>query len=156
MEQLHEYLSQRTAQNKVESREEFELLRSRIELLKGKDRHLMRMYLDNGNSIRQLALLASVSEATIARKVSGIVKRLIDERFTVCQRHSDMFTKSEMTIAKEYILLGYSIRKIAAKRHWSYYRTRRAVEKIMKTIKKIAGEKNYVNIQHNKKFSVAG
>jgi hypothetical protein len=35
--------------------ERINLLRSRVEMLKGKDKALLKMYLDNGNTFRQIA-----------------------------------------------------------------------------------------------------
>ncbi|MHC4572498.1 MAG: hypothetical protein ACYS0C_10545, partial [Planctomycetota bacterium] len=41
-------------------RDRIDLLRSRVSLLAGKDKLLMTMYLENGNSFRQMARLTGV------------------------------------------------------------------------------------------------
>jgi alkylated DNA nucleotide flippase Atl1 len=118
----------------AEYRDKIELLRSRVNLLTGKDKLLMTMYLDNSNSFRQMSRLAGMSDTTIARRVNGIIKRLADEKYVSCLRNRDKFSSSEMSIAKEHFLLGLSARKIAARRRWSYYRARRTIKKIRMAI----------------------
>ena len=135
MVKKHNGLSQGMRQTRDEFREAIDLLRSRVELLAGKDKLLMKMYLDNGNSVRQLAQLADVNDASISRKINRIVKRLIDGEYIICLQNCDKFTKAEMTIAKEYFLLGFSIKKIAAKRNWSYHHARKIIKKIQQRIK---------------------
>ena len=49
-----------------------ELLLERVGLLDGQDRVLMTMYLENGNSCRQLAKLAGVNEANIGRRIQKL------------------------------------------------------------------------------------
>ena len=112
-----------------------ERLSSRVDLLTGKDKLLMTMYIRNGNSFRQMARLAGVNEAHIARRIRKIMKRLLDGKYITCLRNRDQFTTTEMTISKDYFLLGLSIKKITAKRHFSYYRVRQTLQKIKAVIK---------------------
>ena len=134
MEKIHFNLSQKTLSAKNENRDEIDLLHRRLNLLTGKDKLLMTMYLENGNSFRQMALLAGVSETNIARRIHRIMKRLIDGEYITCLRNPNKFTKTEMSIVKERFLLGLSMKKIAAKRHWSYYRARQTMKKIKQII----------------------
>ena len=96
-------------------RDRIDLLRSRVSLLTGKDRLLMTMYLENGNTFRQMARLADVNEASIARRIYKVTKRLIDGEYITCLKNRDKFTGSEMAVAKDYFLLGLSQRKISIK-----------------------------------------
>jgi DNA-directed RNA polymerase specialized sigma subunit len=107
-----------------------ELLRSRVELLGGKDKVLLKMYLENGNTFRQMAQLAGVNEATIARRVYRLIQRLLDGEYITCLRNRSLFSAREMKVAKDYFLRGESMRKIAAKRGCSYYRVRQLLKKI--------------------------
>jgi len=141
MEDVRDYLVQRMQQANLENRDEVELLRRRLSLLKGKDKLLMTMYLNNSNSIRQMSRLSGIGETSIARRINRIMKRLIDGRYIICLRNSNKLTWKEMAIAKEYFLLGYSMRKIAAKRHCSYYRVRQTMKKIQRLIKDNVKEK---------------
>jgi len=134
MRKIKEYLPQKMRQNRDEYRNKIELLRGRINLLKGEEKLLMSMYLNKGNSVRQLARLAGVNDASIARRINSIIKRLIDGKYIICLRNCDKFNTEEMGIAKEYFLLGFSMRKIAAKRCWTYYRARKAIKKIRQQI----------------------
>ncbi len=133
-EKIHDNLSQKTLKTKADYRDRIELLHNRVNLLKGKDKLLMTMYLDNSNSFRQMGRLAGMDETSISRRINGIIERLIDGKYIACLRNRDKLTANEMIIAKEYFLLGLSIRKIAAKRQWTYHRTRQIIKKIQQHI----------------------
>ncbi len=138
MGKIRENIPQRIKQTRDKYRDRIELMRSRINLLKGEEKLLMTMYLDKGNSVSQLARLAGVNDANIARRINSIIKRLVDGKYIICLRNCDKFTTAEMSLAKEYFLQGFSMRKIAEKRSWTYYRARRAIRKIRKQILDIA------------------
>ena len=127
-------ISERILKGQNEYRDRIDLLRSRVNLLTGKDRLLMTMYLENSNSFRQMARLAGVNEARIARKIHRVTKRLIDGGYITCLRNRDKFSKREMAIAKDYFLLGLSMKKIAGKRRCSYYRVRETLKKIQRLV----------------------
>ena len=135
MKKMHVNISQKTLEAKNRHRGQIDLLRSRLNLLNGKDKVMMTMYLENGNSFRQIARLTGVSEARIARRIRGLTKRLIDGQYIVCFRNRNKFSKAQMTIAKNYFLTGLSMRKIAVKRHRSYYHVRETIEKIKSILK---------------------
>ena len=120
--------------DKNEYRDRIDLLRSRVNLLTGKDKLLMTMYLENSNSFRQMARLAGVNETRIARRIHRVTKRLIDGEYITCLRNRNKFTKTEMAIAKDYFLLGLSMKKIAGKRRRSYYRVRETLKKIQRLV----------------------
>ena len=135
MNRIHENISQDQLKAKSRYRDRIDLLRSRASLLSGKDRLLMMMYLQNGNTFRQMARLAGVNEASIARRIHKITKRLVDGEYITCLRNREKFTKTEMAIAKDYFLLGLSIRKIATKRHCTYYCARESLKKIQRLVR---------------------
>ena len=136
MKMIHANISHETVNSKTIYRDRIDMLRSRVNLLAGKDKLVMTMYLDNGNSFRQMARLAGVNEANIARRIHRVTKRLIDGEYITCLQNKDKFTDTEMAVAKDYFLMGISIRKIAKKRRCSYYRIRETLKKIQKLIKK--------------------
>ena len=123
-----------TSKDENEYRDRIDLLRSRVNLLTGKDKLLMTMYLENSNSFRQMARLAGVNETSIARRIHKVTKRLIDGEYITCLRNRDKFSKTEMAVAKDYFLLGLSMKKIAVKRRWSYYRVRETLKKIQRLV----------------------
>ncbi len=127
-------ISERKLKDKNGYRDRIDLLRSRVNLLTGKDKLLMTMYLENSNSFRQMARLAGVNEARIARRIHKVTKRLIDGEYITCLRNSNKFSKTEMAIAKDYFLLGLSMKKIAGKRRRSYYRVRETLKKIQQLV----------------------
>jgi predicted DNA-binding protein YlxM (UPF0122 family) len=107
-----------------------DLLLGRLELLAEKDKALMTMYLENGNSFRQLAQVVGVSEAAIARRIRTLSARLTDGEYITCLRNRDKFSAFELSIAKDYFLTGLSTRKIAASRHCTRYSVRKTLKKI--------------------------
>jgi predicted DNA-binding protein YlxM (UPF0122 family) len=134
MEGIHENIAAGALKERNRYRERIDLLRSRIYLLTGKDRLMMTMYLENGNSFRQLARLAGVSESNITRRIHKITKRLIDGEYIMCLRNRDKFTGGEMATARDYFLQGLSIRKIAMERNLTHYRIQETLKKIKKLI----------------------
>ncbi|MFH1369932.1 MAG: hypothetical protein ABII09_01390 [Planctomycetota bacterium] len=51
-----------------------DLLRCRAELLTGRDRALVQMYLDNAGTFSQMARLAGVNEANVARRIHKVIR----------------------------------------------------------------------------------
>jgi predicted DNA-binding protein YlxM (UPF0122 family) len=101
MRAVHEGSPRIVSKSKNSCRDKIDLLRSRVNLLSGKDKLLMSMYMENGNSFRQLARLTGVNEANVARRIRRITKRLLDGRYIMCIRHRNKLTKTEMAVAKE-------------------------------------------------------
>jgi predicted DNA-binding protein YlxM (UPF0122 family) len=134
MRKVHANISYDEAARKEEYRDRVEVLKNRASLLAGKDKALMTMYLENGNSFYQMAQLAGVSESTIARRIHKLTRRLIDGRYMTCLRNREKFTKKEMEIAADYFLRGLSLRKIAAKRGWSYYSVYEGMKRIRRFV----------------------
>jgi predicted DNA-binding protein YlxM (UPF0122 family) len=124
MKRIHENIAEHIINVKDLRRDEIELLRSRLSLLSGTDKLLMTMYIRNGNSIRQIARIRGASETSIARRIRAVSKRLVNGPYIDCLRCRDRLTSLQLAIAKDYYLMGLSMRRIAAKRRWSYYRVR--------------------------------
>ncbi len=130
MKKIHVNISQTTLEAEKRRRGELDLLRSRLHLLNGKDKVLMTMYLENGSSFRQIARLAGVSDTSIARRINILTERLTDGEYITCLRNRDKFTRDQMTIAKDYFMVGLSMKEIAVKRRWSRYHVRETIIKI--------------------------
>ena len=130
MKKIHKNIPQSSIKTRTEYRDRIDLLRSRVSLLTGKDKVLMTMYLENGNSFRQMARLVGVNEASIARRIHKVTKRLMNGEYITCLRNRDKFSKNELDIAKDYFLAGLSMKKIAEKRDSTYYRVRKTLKKI--------------------------
>jgi DNA-directed RNA polymerase specialized sigma subunit len=128
--------------NDQESREIKDLLRNRIKLLDGKDKLLMTMYLEKGNSFRQMAALAGIGERNISRRVRKLTKRLIEGEFITCVQNSDKFTANELAVAQQYFLTGLSIREISEKQRITNYNVRKILRKIRQVIADIREGKN--------------
>ena len=116
-------------------REMFETVRNRLNLLDGREKVIMTMYIEKGNSIRQIARLMGVDEMRISRKTQKITHNLTNGIFITCLNKRDKFSLHEMSIARDYFLNGQSIKQIADKHNWSFYRVRQKLQEIKHTIK---------------------
>jgi predicted DNA-binding protein YlxM (UPF0122 family) len=130
MKAVHENIPEDDSAAGTKHCDRIDLLRNRIGLLTGKDKALMAMYIENGNSFRQMARLVGVNEACIARRIYKVTERLMRGECITCLRSRDKFSRRELGIAKDYLLTGLSLRKIAKKRDATYYRVREALKKI--------------------------
>lgn len=139
MEAIHTNRPETVLTSKNVYRNRIDLLRSRISLLTGKDKLLMTMHLENGNTFRQLARLAGVNESNIARRIHRITKRLLDGEYITCVRNRDKFTRTEMAIAKDHFLLGLSQRKIAAKRKYSVHQVHKILKRMQEFLRTAEG-----------------
>jgi predicted DNA-binding protein YlxM (UPF0122 family) len=124
MKRTHENISEQVRVVESGHRDQMEILRSRLGLLSGTDKVLMTMYVQNGNSFRQIARVGGISETSVARKVHKIAKRLTDGEYIRCLRNSAKLTPDQMAIAKDFFLTGLAMSRIAAKRHSSVHRIR--------------------------------
>ena len=106
-----------------------ELLRLRGTLLTGRDRALIEMYLDNGETVRRIATLAAVTPSCVARRIRTITQRLVDPTYPVCLANRQNFTTTELRIVKEYFVRGLSIQRISRRRRLSRHRIRKAIRK---------------------------
>ena len=134
MKRVHENIAEQTNNVKGRHRGGIELLRSRLNLLSGTDKLLMTMYIEHGNSIRQIARIRGVSETSVARKIRAITKRLTDGPYIDCLRNRNKLTCRQLAVAKDYYLMGLSMRQIAAKRGRSYYRVRDTINEIQNIV----------------------
>lgn len=132
---VHENLPEGSVKAKAAYHDRIDMLRSRMGLLKGKDKLLMTMYIDNGNSFRQMARLVGVNEARIARRIHKVTERLLTGEYITCLRSRDNLDKVEIGIAKDYFVDGLSIKRIAKRRSRTYYRVRETLKKIQGIVK---------------------
>ncbi len=128
-------IAERDAGGLSDFRGQVEVLASRVGLLRGEDRLLMEMYLNHGNSFRQMARLLGVNSVTVSRRVRKLCERLVDGEYIECLKNREKFTATEMEIAKDYFLSGLSMRKIAVKRGYS----RHAVKGTVRKLKAVVG-----------------
>ena len=140
MEAIHQNISDERKEAKNIYRDRIDLLRSRVALLSGKDKLLMTMYLENGNSFRQMARLAGVNETSIARRIHKVTQRLIDSEYITCLRNRNKFTGNEMAVARDYFLSGLSIKRISHKRCSTYYSVRQTLKKIQRLVEIIGAD----------------
>jgi DNA-directed RNA polymerase specialized sigma subunit len=119
-----------TGNANTESREKIDVLRSRMELLSGKEKAMMEMYLNNSGTFRQMARLAGVNETSIARRIYKLTRRLLDGQYITCLHNRDKFSEEEIEIARDYFIEGLPMIEIADRYEVSYYRVRKTMQKI--------------------------
>jgi predicted DNA-binding protein YlxM (UPF0122 family) len=130
MEKIYKNISEELLAAKEKYQDRVGLLLSRLSMLSGEDKLLMTMYWENGISLRQISRLAGEDRRRIARRIHKITERLMEGKYMTCLRCRDKFTVRELAVAKEYYLLGLSLKTIAGKRNWSYYRVRQILQRI--------------------------
>jgi len=135
MKTIHSNISQNNLDNKKKNRAQIDLLRSRLNHLDGKDRLLMTVYLENGNTTRQISRLTGLCRTSITRRINILTMRMLHGKYIACLRHRRKFNKHQMAIARDYFLTGLSIKKIALKRHRSRYRVTETIKKIKSILK---------------------
>jgi len=160
MKKTHENISEGTRDFKGRHRDRMEALGGRLNLLSGADKVLMTMYVQNGNSFRQIACIRGVSETSIARRIRTIVQRLTNSEYIRCVRNSDKLTVDQMGIAKDFFLMGQPMSKIARTRGTSVYVIRRALLDIRDLLTLYDaphdGKESHGSVQYFKKFQMAG
>lgn len=109
-----------------------DLIRCRAELLKGRDRALIQMYLDNAGTFSQMARLAGVNEANVARRIHKLIRRLLDGQYITCLHYRDKFTEEQIEMARDYFVDGLSMREIADRHETTYYSVRRTMKQIQR------------------------
>jgi len=102
-----------------------EMLMARAQMLTGKDKVLMQMYLADGSSFSEMARLMGANEATIARRVRKLTRRLLCGEYMTCLRGRRILSGLEKTIAKDYFLQGLSQEAIAQKMGITVYQVRK-------------------------------
>jgi len=105
-----------------------EKLRMRLDLLEGKERTLLELYLDQHASYSRLAKLTGLSERHVALKLQRLLRRLQSEEYISILRHRSMFDPKTLEVAYDRYLLGMSIRSIAKKRNLSRYRVSKKIQ----------------------------
>ena len=107
-----------------------EMLMARAEMLTGKDKVLIQMYLADGNSFSEMARLMGVNEATIARRVRKLTRRLLRGEYITCVRSRRILSGLDKTIAKDYFLQGRSQEAIAQKMGITVYQVRKTLRSL--------------------------
>ncbi len=114
----------------VDKRQAIEVLRSRISLLDGRDRLIMKMYYDKGASTTEIAALMRVSTSTVSRRIKTLSRRLVGHKYQNFTRNRHRLDPEEFEIARDHFIRGMSLRSIAAERDCSFYRIREILRRI--------------------------
>jgi len=92
------------------------------------------MYLDNGNSFRQISRLLGVSESTISRRIQKLTKHLTGESFYIYRQYRKKLNIRQKQFARDYFLTGLSLRHIAKKHKCGFLTVKNTMKKILDLI----------------------
>ena len=134
MHKLNNNISEELLISHTHHLENKDLLRHRKDLLNGQDKVFMTMYLENGNSFRQISRLLGVSEATISRRIQKLTKHLTGESFYIYRQYRKKMDKKQKQFARDYFLTGLSLRQIAKKHRCGFLTVKNTMEKILDLI----------------------
>lgn len=115
--------------NLLEKRHVREKLLDRIDILGSADKLLLRMYLLDGYSYKQISAIAGVSESTVCKRFHKITERLLCGNVEVYFGNKNRFKRKEQLMLKDHLFDGLSQRKISQKRNVTRYRVRSVIEK---------------------------
>jgi transposase len=96
------------------AREGVEALRGRIWLLRGSDGAIVKMYMEQGATYRQISQVAGVNEVTVARRIQRIIKQLRNWQYVRLAKEKGM-DDFERAVAKEYLVRGLRKHEIASR-----------------------------------------
>ncbi|MGD0551848.1 MAG: hypothetical protein ABSB25_04270 [Sedimentisphaerales bacterium] len=120
------------SREETKAMDRIDLLRCRAGLLTGKDGALVQMYLNGTGTLSQMARLAGVNEANVARRVHKLVRRLLDGQYITCLRSRDKFSDKQIEMARDYFVDGLTMREIADRHKATYYEVRKTMKKIQR------------------------
>jgi len=120
------------SREETEATNKIDLLRCRAGLLTGKDGALVQMYLNGTGTLNQMARLAGVNEANVARRIHKLVRRLLDGQYITCLRSRDKFTQEQIEMARDYFVDGLPMKEIADRHETTYYEVRNTMKKIQR------------------------
>lgn len=119
--------------SKNELLDTFEKLAVRVELLDEEQRLLIRLF-QAGQSYKAIAVMAGANEATIARRLRKIVRRISDDRF-ITALSGENTQGQQAKILKERFVYGKTVRQIAKNTGLSKYEIRKIIKQ--KTVDRI-------------------
>jgi len=113
----------------VTRREAVEVLRMRAHLLAAEDRAMLEMYLEHGNSFRQIGRLMGLDSRNVSRRIRRITRRLADDTYSICLGNHEEFNGREMALIKDYFIHGLTEKGISRKRAVTLYGVRATLRK---------------------------
>jgi transposase-like protein len=122
----------KSSEAETEGEDRIDILRCRAGLLTGKDGALVQMYLNGSGTISQMARLAGVNEANVARRIYKLIRRLLDGQYITCLRNRDKFSDEQIEMARDYFVDGLPMMEIADRHEVTYYQVRKTMRKIQR------------------------
>jgi hypothetical protein len=97
------------------------------------------MYLQHGNSLRQIARLKGVNHNRIRRRFRALTRRLMDDTYEICLGHRDDFNGRELGIVRDFFVSGLSGPWICRNRGVTSYRVKATLRKARRYAASVKG-----------------
>lgn len=120
---------------KNQLRRRLEAFSWRIQYLPDCERELLSVFMA-GISFSQIARIAGVAPATVARRIARIVHRLSGANYIFALRRNERFKTQQMEILRLYFIRGMTMSQIAVQCGRSRTYVAKTVRMLEKTIKK--------------------
>ena len=137
-------LTQLTQQSVRGHRERIERILSRAELLDEPERALIKMYLENNNSFRQISLLTGLNQSTVSRRIKRILSRLDDSGIETAIHSRKILTKKQKKVASEFFVRGLTAKEISRKYKMTYYN----VLKTINVVRNLTSHKHKTTVRN--------
>jgi hypothetical protein len=107
----------------------FEKLMGRIDFLADQEKAFVRLFM-NSQNFRTIAKSAAVSEATIARRLKKIARRISNNNFITALTQSNGTSADETEAIKDHFLNGTNIKTITKKTGLSRYKVNKTINQM--------------------------
>ena len=127
MRRRTEYIADGNREYMQRYREHVNTLISRSSYLDDMDKTLIRLYLVDGYSISEIALVAGISPCRVSRRLKRLLKRIRSSEYISYLRIHLRLRGIERRIGRDYFLRGISMQRISLETGCSLYRVRQII-----------------------------
>ena len=117
------------ADRRAARRDLVERLRENWGLLGPEERLLLKMHLEAGGSLDEIARVTGVSRSTASRRIRRVIRRLCDRTYPRCAAQPRSFGGAELAVVRDHFVRGLSLRRICREHGLCYYRARAIVQR---------------------------
>jgi DNA-directed RNA polymerase specialized sigma24 family protein len=106
-----------------------ERLRANWGLLDPEERLLLKLHLEAGGSLEEIARVMGRHPSTVCRRIQRMIRRLCDETYDRCAVAGASFGPAELAVVRDHFVRGLSLARICRDHHLCYYRVHAIVQK---------------------------
>jgi hypothetical protein len=117
------------ANERTARRAAVERLRTNWDLLDPQERLLLKLHLEAGGSLAEIARVMGRHPSTVCRRIRRTIRRLCDETYDRCAADGASFGAVELAVVRDHFVRGLSLARICRDHHLCYYRVHAIVQK---------------------------